>query len=243
MKDRKDRPAKPRKLLRRPLESAEELELLTAWVSERRERVLLRLKAGGVLAGVLVLANLSTTAFRSGVDLPGRLFSVIAVLGLTAVWTPGAVRRLATHPRLLAAQRQLLRHRGLIADQGPDSLGNEIERLADRIRKRLAVADRDDGPLGDAERQAYVLLGELAENEEGATTGFRERRRTERIRLRSRLEAFRVALANIEVEDLLDPDFFAGSGAREALAAAAALLGDGGGRSDSGPGGSRRLVE
>lgn len=233
VRGKKVRATKVRRLLRRPLESAEELDRLAAWVAERRDHLLARLRVGGAVAGILVLVNLLTTAFQSGVDRPGRVFSAIVIFAVAAVWTPGAVRRFRTHPRLLAAQRQLLGHRGLIADFGPDSLGDEIERLAGRIRKRLAVLERDDRALADAERRAWVLLAELAENEDGETTGLRERRRTEQIRLRSRLEAFRVALANIEVEDLLSPGFFEDDRAREALAAAANLLEDDAGGSET----------
>lgn len=218
---------KIRKLLRLPLESADELERAALWVAERRDRLLVRLRAWSAVAGILVLVNLTTTGFRSGADPPERFFSLFFILGVATVWTPGVVRRLWAYPRLLAAQRCLLRHRGLIADEGPDALGEEIERLVARIRKRLATLEQDDGLLTCAERRAYVLLGELAECVDGVTTGLRERRRIEQLRLRSRLEAFRVALAGMEAEELLRPDFYSGGGYREALADADGLLEDG----------------
>lgn len=223
----------PKRLLRRPLANGEELERLAAWVAGRRERTAARLRFALVLAAVLVAINLFTTFPRSGVEPAGRLFSLVAILGVTVLWTPGLVRKLWAHPRLVAAQRQLLRHRGLVAGEGPEALGEEIERLARRIHGRLAAVGRDDAPLADAERRAHELLDRLATAEEGATTGFRHRLRAEQLTLRSRLEAFRVALATIEVEALLaratasggdSAEYYLGEGAREALAHAAALL-------------------
>lgn len=235
MSRRKPSPRKlGRRLLRRPLESAEELDRLAARVAGRRQRVTARLPLALVAAAALVVINFFTTFLRSEAEPAARLFSLIAILGVTFLWTPGLVRKLWAHPRLVAAQRLLLRHRGLVAGEGPEALGEEIERLMRRIRKRFAALGSDDAPLADAERRARELLGRLATVEEGATTGFRERLRAEQLALRSRLEAFRVALATMEVEALLErsaarrggesAEYYLGDGAREALSQAAALL-------------------
>lgn len=185
-----------KKLLKRPLESAAELETLAAWVAERRARFLSRTRDLGI---VLALAALLLALFQGPVEL------VMPMLMVLVLWTPTAVRRLWTHPRVLAAQRRLLQHRGLADGGGVESLADEIRRLVKRIRQRLAARGGDDAGLIEAERRAHLLLDRLAESEEGATTAFRERLRSEQVRLRARLEAFRVALVDVEVEALLQP--------------------------------------
>jgi serine/threonine-protein kinase len=209
----------PKKLLKRPLENAEELDQLAAWVAERRARFLSRTRT---LAIVLTLAAIVLTLSRGPVEL------LIPMLLAAVVWTPTAVRRLWTQPRILSAQRRLLQHRGLADGEGVELLGDEIRRLVRRIRKRLAALGGDEAGLIEAERRAQRLLERLAEGEEGATTAFRERLRSEQSRLRARLEAFRVALVDVEVEALLRPEGKAGETVSQtAIGRAAELLDSG----------------
>ncbi|HEX9734808.1 MAG TPA: hypothetical protein VGG06_22780, partial [Thermoanaerobaculia bacterium] len=107
----------PKKLLKRPLENAEELDQLAAWVAERRARFLSRTRT---LAIVLTLAAIVLTLSRGPVEL------LIPMLLAAVVWTPTAVRRLWTQPRILSAQRRLLQHRGLADGEGVELLGDEI---------------------------------------------------------------------------------------------------------------------
>ncbi len=138
----RNKPPKPRKLLKRPLADPAELELLSAWVAERQAK--LRERGRVVLVMAAILIAISGVVIFSQPAPPGsdRFILPAMLIFAAAIATPSIVRRWWTHPRVLAAQRRLLFDRGAAGSglEDPEAVLVDLER---RIAKAEALLTRD----------------------------------------------------------------------------------------------------
>lgn len=199
MKRRTSRKPSARRLMRRPLRDVGELAMLET-VLERKGRRFRRLR--WILLGIgafTLFMNLVGALEEAGGSPDDRFFSLIVIALFAVLLTPGTVRTAWTYPRLLAAQRRLLRDRGLLHELSPGALAEDVERLAAALRPRLAAAGGAvatlDRAVAAARRHAEALRRAPA-GEPGREAGG------------ARLEAFLFRLAEVEVEGLLESGFY-----------------------------------
>lgn len=127
------------KLLKRPLTSPDELEQLDAWLAERR--AVLRERGRIALAAAALLLVLATAIVAIDPAAPGSDLWILPAMLIfaAAIATPFAVRRWWSGPRLLAAQRRLLRDRGGPVDlDEPEAVLAELEERIERTEALLA---------------------------------------------------------------------------------------------------------
>ncbi len=204
---------KRKQLLRRPLRSTEELEQLASYLRSARAR--LKTVFWTWLGVVVFFAVINLTSTDSNAPAADRYAPLMIGVLVAAFLTPYATRRLWTWPRLLTAQHRLFKRQSDL-----EVLGDEIGRLVTVLRPRLEASGESSRVLVRAERRARQLLDRLEFSTAMAASTAAARRQ----QLRLRIESFRVALAGIEIDTLLQPGSEAGEGIREELIRASALL-------------------
>jgi serine/threonine-protein kinase len=182
----------------------------------------------GLAAGLLVI-NLITTGTDSDLPTAERWWSVFPVLSIGLVlWILFAGQRLLAL-RALESQRLLLAHRR-VADREAEIRGCEAKlaaRLESRSPRRLEI----EGVLAAARQESAWLIDHLvrrtAQLEAPEPTDTEARPATalsERESLLASLDAYRLALANIELDVLAEPDYLGSSAAATAFEGALSLL-------------------
>ncbi len=194
--------------------SAAELSRLEARL--RGSRTLLRnlTRLWLIVSGLLLVIDLASCGLRPGVHPAARFWALIPILALGAGVAGAAARELWAGPRILAVQRQLLRGRNPEAGRSDAALGEEIRVTEARIRARLeALSPRRptlEAALEGAGRESRRLLDRLGRNgvdRAAARLGGRGREAPlaeSAERLRGALESYRVALAGLELDCLLE---------------------------------------
>jgi len=206
-----------RQLLKRPLTGTAELAELEERFARSRSRWRRFALTLAALAAFLVFLNLMTTAFERGVPFGERTWSISALLGIGAFWTPFFFRALWGRRRLLRTQRRLLRQRGLLGDGTSDvaEVAEALDLLVERIEVQLA-------PRPDLAELLAVVAAEAREICRRLEEGTRDEASGERDR--AVLTAFRFALATFEIDAFTRPGFVTGGKAAQALRRAADLL-------------------
>ncbi|TNF78442.1 MAG: tetratricopeptide repeat protein [Acidobacteria bacterium] len=225
------RPKNPHSLgsLYRPLDGPATLAALVATAASHRGRLaqVTRLLVG-VAAGLLVI-NLVTTGTDSDLPTAQRWWSVFPVLSIGLVlWILFAGQRLLAL-RALATQRHLLAHRRL-ADREAEIRGCEAKlaaRLESRSPRRLEI----EGVLAAARQESARLIDQLvrrtAEDEAAEQLDTDPRPAAavlEREPLLASLDAYRLALANIELDVLAEKGFLGSPAAAPAFESALSQL-------------------
>ena len=215
--------------LYRPLDGPATLAALEATAVSHRGRLaqVARLLIG-FSAGLLVL-NLVTTGTISDLPAAARWWSVFPVLSIGLVlWILFAGQRLLAL-RALATQRRFLAHRR-VADREAEIRGCEAKlaaRLESRSPRRLDI----EGVLAAARQELARLIDQLvrrtAQLEAPGHTVTDARPATavlESELLLASLDAYRLALANIELDVLLESDFLGSPAAASAFEGALSML-------------------
>ncbi len=254
--------------LYRPLESAADLPRLEAKLRRSRSRFARLFKAWLVVSALLILLGVTVAPDPND---PGARFAPLLLTLLTGSWVATrAARALGANPRVLAAQRELLRQRGhsvcpppgepatcpppgepatcpppgepaLDPDSALDlgrsdaALRDRIDASADRLRRGIAALSVQRRQLKDAldrtveaaeDRfddlaRAVVDLARARTGRPAEAPDAGEARRVDG--LRTALESYRLALADLELGTLMDPELLEREGPA-ALAAARELL-------------------
>jgi len=222
-----------RTFVRRPVRGTEELAWLLDWVRYRRERTVRLLWWGGGLAGVLLLVNLFATLRSSGPEPVDNWWSVVLVLLL--IWPVAvlAVRSLWLRPRVGAVQSELLAQRGLRSleirlDTRVERIGGRLEALRPRVPE---LEERLTEGHSEARRQIERFLGQGAGTAESAVPESAAPKSADPLALvaeceqtKLRLDAYRFALGNLEIDALLQSDYFDSPAASTAMSRALGLL-------------------
>lgn len=223
---------RPADLLRRPVQGAQELGSLQEWITRKRDRTTLLLRVAIVLVVAILVTNLFT-AFRSTAAEPiDRWWSLLLILLCSWPVAIFAVRDLWLRPRLGAAQAELLAERGLGAlrirlDAQVQHLGKRLASLAPRLPELEETLARAHG---EARHRLERLsrAGEVGglENEGDFDTQGADPLESvaRRERLTVRVDAFRIALGNLEIDALLQPDYLSSPAASTAMSRAFGLL-------------------
>ncbi len=209
--------------LYRPAGSDAELAALESRLRRGRARCLSLVRLWLIFSALLLAIDLASCGFRPELHPAARFWALIPILALGVGVAGAAARALWAAPRLLAVQRQLLLARSDAA------LGEEIRSTEARIRARLeALFPRQgtlEAALEGAGRESRRLLDRLARNgvDLAAAQLGRRGREAELLesaeRLRAALESYRLALAGLEIDCLLETCLFEpGGGASRALA-------------------------
>ena len=228
-----------RTFLRRPVRGLDELKWLLEWIRYKRGRALLLLGLAALLVAVLFVVNLFTTARASGLDAGDRWWSLLVILLLGWPVLIIAVRALWLRPRVGAVQSKLLARRGLRGleirlDARVKRIGGRLEALRPRmpqleeilaeghseaqrqLERFLALPDRDSTPGG-----WWQAVG-LARG--GADPMAPLQLVAAREQVRVRLDAYHCALGNLEIDALLQPDYFDSTAGATAMSRALGLL-------------------
>ncbi|MGB6850581.1 MAG: tetratricopeptide repeat protein [Thermoanaerobaculia bacterium] len=215
--------------LYRPLDGPATLAALETTAASHRGRLaqVTRLLIG-LAAGLLVL-NLVTTGTDSDLTAAERWWSVFPVLSIgLVIWILFAGQRLLAL-RTLETQRYLLAHRR-VADREAEIRGCEAK-LATRLESRSPRRLEIEGVLAAARQESARVIDKLvhrtAQLEAHEQTDAEARLTTAAMEsepLLASLDAYRLALANIELDILLEADFLASPAAASAFESALSLL-------------------
>ncbi len=207
------------RLFYRPLDDDVSLRRLESKVAGSRIRCRRFFRLALALAAFFIFIELVVAGPEE--DGPG-LIMVLTLAAMTAIY---AIRALHTRPRALAAQRLLLRHRGLLFEDGRPAgvLGEETEAVLGRLRARIAALPAPRGDLQAAFARAEDAFRSSLAALEGREVEGRADARQARERLGATLETFRAVIARIEIDALLHEGLEAGATA--ALESGAEILG------------------
>ncbi len=213
-----------------PLATADDLRRLEAKLVRSRARFSRLLKGWLIFTVVLFLIGLV-----AGTDSETPPVFALLILG-TGIWVAiRAARVFVAHPRVLAAQRELLRQRDPGAGRSDAALGDGIRAVGERLRGRLATLSPPRPELLEAldaaVAAAKLRLDELHRLEAGLAraeirapgSADAERLAAAGAELRTVLETHRLALAELETETFLSPGHLERQGL-ETLRRAAALF-------------------
>jgi TolB-like protein/Tfp pilus assembly protein PilF len=221
-----------RTFLRRAVRRSDELKWLLEWIRYKRDRAGLLLRLAPLPVAVLLVANLLTTASASGLDRIDRWWSLPIVLVFAWVVVIVAVPALWLRPRVGGVQAELLARRGLRV------LEIRLDELVRRIGERLAALPSRNRELeetltrghAEARRQLERFLGAAGANgprsDAGLTLGGTDPLQlvAEREQVTLRLDAYWIALGNLEIDTLLQPGYFDSPAATTAMSRALGLL-------------------
>lgn len=213
---KKRKKPRTRRLLLCPLTSVEQWDILV----ERQQRCERRWRRFGVILGlfILLVTTVNLAAYRANRE--EELFFLPVAACTFAFVGPFFYNVFIARRRLVAAQRRLLRQRRIFGEDDavadPAELGAAVDDLVQRLRGRLGSQVERVHVLERAAASAHRLQYSLEDQQEEDTEdAFAER---------SRLEAFRYALAAIESQALLDRGFPLRTEGTRALEGAVALL-------------------
>jgi TolB-like protein/Tfp pilus assembly protein PilF len=221
-----------RALLRRPVRGSEELTWLLEWIRYKRDRTRLLLGLVALLALILLVINVFTAVRAGGLDSADRWWALVTVLVLGWPFPLIAVRALWLRPRVGAVQTQLLARRGLSAleirlEALTDRIGERLEELPSRVPELEETLARGRDELRrrlDRHRRAFDSDGRRTAAgvapwgiDPPSIVAAREQ-------ITLRLDAYRIALGNLEVDALLQPDYFESPAAATAMSRAFGLV-------------------
>ncbi len=220
--------------LHKPLESAADLPQLEDKLRRSRARFAQLVKLW--LAGSAFLLVIRFTAASNANDPESRFAPIMLILLGGCIVAARAARVLGAHPRLLAAHRELLRQRAPESGRSDTLLRNRIAASSDRLRRRISALTPHPHQLAMALDRADEAADELFDNlAQAVVTVARAsiRQPTEALligevpsddHLRTALESYRLTLATLELDALLNPEGLAREGAAR-LAATRELFG------------------
>ncbi len=213
----RDRDIRPS--LRRPVASLEELEAVGRRVTRARAASERRVRFLAVTGLLLAVINLGTSASASELPPGERWWSLFPIASFALLGALGTFRSRILLGRILEADRRLLFHRGLLGRE-PEiaalerSLGERLAELgaaASPAREALEAASAEAGRL------LQVLRGDASDVE--AAVG-----QAPPTRVLAAVDAYRIALSNLDTNRLLQPDFNHPPELAQALVAARDLL-------------------
>ncbi len=203
------------KALYRPAVSEAELARLESRLRRSRARLMTLGRLWLIASAVLLTIDLASCGFRAGVHPAARFWALIPILAMGVGVAGAAARELWAAPRLLAVQRQLLSARDPDAGGRSDAaLGEEIRSTERRIRARLEALSPRRPTLeaalegaGRESRRQFDRLRRDGVDLAAERLGRRERQGSlleSAERLRGALESYRLALAGVEIDCLLE---------------------------------------
>ncbi len=230
--------------LHKPLESVADLPLLEEKL--RRARMRFERLVKFWLTGSAVLLLIRLTVATSSND-PGSRFAPVMLIMLGGCFVAvRAARVLGAHPRILAAQRELLRQRAPDPGRSDTVLRDRIAASSHRLRRRISALTPQPHQLTAALDHAVQTVEELFDHlADAAVAAARESIRQPAEappvsaarsddHLRTALESYRLTLATLELDALLDPEMLVQEGATK-LAAARELFAPFAGAGQLGP--------
>jgi hypothetical protein len=203
--------------LHRPVADATELAQLEERLIRARRRFRGLLKTWLTLAVVMAVLFVIIYGMEGESGPPVPVIIVLATAILVA-WR--AARTLVTQPRMLAAQRELLGQRqpGSTAASVADLRG-AVRSSTARLRRQIAALSPPrpelvaalDAASADAERRFREIAADSVRDARDVLAGTdAPGPRTAGEERRARIECYRLALASLECEVLLEPDSLAG---------------------------------
>ena len=163
------------------------------------------------IATLLILVNLLGTATNTTLSLMLRAWSVIPVMALGLTLALIFAHSYWTRPRILEAQKALVSNRRRYGYEFQARAAEE--RIADRLQGLPSRHPDLESSLDSGRQASTRALEDL--------TGVTSEECAQKCAL---LDAYRVALDNLEIESLLRPGFFTLPGAADAVKAAAGIF-------------------